>query len=326
MFIDLSWTDLNSVATKLEIYRGDTPLDRANLPATPIVTLTAGETSYRDETNIALGKTYYYVFVNSTATDRVVSQVFTVRAVTRRGPGPQSLKQGDNNLGYFGLIQSGEFISGSDFVDQCGIKAFAPSISILNPFPAWHKFVRNNKILIVPEGVLANSISWQQLYTAGMVFGTDDNGVLPAGNSVGAGVLQNARITIGRDVFRIRLMRGMGDGVFTDYATAVATPNEWNDLVYPMVHPVPADQRLENLYLNGSPTYNILGGAAYTGYSLVQELATSGTSTVNGRGQSVNVSDTTTDTSSYVAIRTTTALTSATTALFWFPVLELIEG
>jgi hypothetical protein len=43
MFIDLSWTDLNSVATKLEIYRGDTPLDRANLPATPIVTLTAGD-------------------------------------------------------------------------------------------------------------------------------------------------------------------------------------------------------------------------------------------------------------------------------------------
>lgn len=324
MFIDLSWTDLNSVATKLEIYRGDTPLDRANLPASPIVTLTNGETSYRDATNILLGKTYYYVFVNSTATDRIVSPVYTVRAVTRRGPGPQSLKQGDNNLGYFGLIQSGEFISGSDFVDQCGIKSFAPSINIVNPFPTWHKYVRNNKILIVPEGVIANMVSWSQLYNAGMVYGSDDGGTLVAGGPVTTPVNQNARIKIGVDTFRIRLMRGMTDAPYTDFQTTALSPTEWSDMVYPMVHAVPADQRLENLYLNGNTTYQVLGGNTSTGWSLVQEMATA--ANVNTRGQSSNVTDTASDTSSYVMARSSAAAASATTGLFWFPVLELIEG
>ena len=324
MFIDLSWTDLNSVATKLEIYRGDAPLDRANLPATPIVTLNSGETSYRDESNIVLGKTYYYVFVSSTATDRVVSQNYTVRAVTRRGPGPQTLVQGDNALGYFGSLQSGEFINGSDFVDLSGIKSFASAIAVVNPFPLWHKYVRNNKILIVPEGPIANSVSWQQLYSAGMVFGTEDNGVLPAGNTVSTPTKQNATITLGKDKFRIRLMRGMGDAPWTDFLGTLSSPTEWSDLVFPMVHPVPVDQRLENLYINGRPTYDICGARANAGYNLVQEMAAGGT--VNCRGQSASVDDTSSDTSAYVANRNTTALTSVGTGFFWFPVLELIEG
>ena len=323
MFIDLSWTDLNSVATKLEIFRGDAPLDRANLPAAPIVTLNNGETTYRDENNVLVGKTYYYVFVSSTGTDRIVSQNYTVRAVTRRGPGPQSLKQGDNALGYFGSLQSGEFINGADFVDLCGIKAFATSIGVVNPFPLWHKYVRNNKILIIPEGPLASAVSWQHLYSAGMVFGTDDNGVLPTGSGI-VGVKQSAKITIGKDTFRIRLMRGMGDVPWTEFLTTVGSPTEWSDLVYPMVHPVPADQRLENLYVNGRPTYDICGARSSTGWSLVQEL--SAASTANVRGQSINTDDTAGDTSQYVSARNTATVTTAGTAIFWFPVLELIEG
>lgn len=324
MFIDLSWTDLNSVATKLEIYRGDTPLDRENLPATPIVTLSNGETSYRDETDILLGKTYHYVFVSSTATDRVVSQNYTVRAVTRRGPGPQSLKQGDNTLGYFGALQSGEFINGADFVDLCGIKAFAPTIGIINPFPLWHKFVRNNKIIIVPEGPLANSVSYQQIYNAGMVFGTDDNGALPANSGLSTLTKQSAMITIGKDMFRIRLMRGMTDGPVTDFITIVGSPTEWSDLVYPMAHPVPANQRLENLYINGRPTYDICGARASTGFSFVQELAAA--SVTNVRGQSINADDTASDTTQYVSYRGDYGVNNAVTSAFWFPVLELIEG
>lgn len=324
MFIDLSWTDLNSVATKLEIYRGDTPLDRANLPATPIVTLTGGETSYRDATNVLVGKTYYYVFVNSTATDRIVSQVYAVRAVTRRGPGPQTLKQGDNTLGYFGSLQSGEFISGSDFIDLSGVRPFTTGITVINPFPLWHKFVRNNKIIIVPEGPVAYSVSWMQLYNAGMVFGSDDNGVLPTGSGVTTPVKQGAKITIGKDTFRIRLMRGMSDVPYTDFLTVLGSPTEWSDFVYPMTHAVPADQRLENFYLNGRPTYDICGARAATGYSWVQEMAAANVS--NTRGQSINVDDTASDTSPYVASRSSSASGAVSTSCMWFPALELIEG
>lgn len=319
MFIDLSWTDLNSVATKLEIYRGDAALDRDNLPASPIATLTAGETSYRDEDNILLGKDYYYVFVNTTSTDRIVSQNYKVTAVTRRGPGPQKLKQGDNTLGYFGTIQSGEFVNGSEFIDLSGVRAYATSLLVINPFPIWHKFVRNNKVLIIPEGPLASTISYTQLYQAGMVFGTDDNGVQPPSPAV----KQSAKITIGRDVFRIRLMRGMSDGPYTDYQTTVVSPNEWGDLVYPICHSVPADQRLENIYLNGKSTL-LTAGAGVAGWSLVQELTTGGAPNV--RGQAVGNDDTASDLSSYIAARTTTGVTSTTASIFWYPVLELVEG
>ncbi|AGX01808.1 putative virion structural protein [Erwinia phage PhiEaH1] len=320
MFIDLSWTDLNSVATKLEIFRGDAPLDRLNLPSTPIATLTNGETSYRDESNILLGKDYYYVFVNTTATDRIVSQNYKINAVTRRGPGPQKLKQGDNSLGYFGTIQSGEFVNGSEFVDLTGVKNFASGVAVLNPFPIWHKFVRNNKVLIIPEGPIASTASWLQLYQAGMVYGTDDNGPMPPA----APVKQSAKITIGKDVFRVRLLKGMTDQAYTDYPATVLTPNEWNDLVYPLGHAVPADQRLENIYLNGKSTSAICGAGNTSGFSLVQELAT--ISSASARGQAVSNDDTAADTSAYIASRTTVTTSSASASYYWYPVLELVEG
>lgn len=324
MFNDLSWTDLNAVGTKLEIYRGDAPLDRANLPASPLATLTNGETTYRDENNVLLGKDYYYVFVSSTATDRVVSQNYLITAITRRGPGPQTLKQGDNNLGYFGALQSGEFIDANGLVDLSGIKNFATAASVVNPFPLWHKYVRNNKILIVPEGPIMTAAAWTQLYLAGAVYGTDDNGPLvPTGVTP---TKQNARVTIGRDTYRLRLLKGMTDLPYTDVQATVIVPNEWNDLVYPMVHSVPDDQRLDNLNINGKPTFQVIGASGAVSWTHVQELATiAANSTNNARGQGVNADDTVSDYSSYVANRTATG--AATTSSYgWLPVLELIEG
>lgn len=324
MFIDLSWTDLNSVATTLKIYRGDAPLDRANLPASPIATLTNGETSYRDESNIVLGKTYYYVFVTSTANDTVVSDNYTITAVTRRGPGPQNLLQGDNNLGYFGSMQSGEFINANDLVAKTTLTTFATTMGIINPFPLWHKFVRNNKVIIVPEGPIGNSLSWNQLYAAGMVFGTDDTGPTAGTITGNTPTKQDTKVTIGSDTFRIRLMRGMSEGPITQYETVFLSVNEFNDLVYPMAHPVPPDQRLNNIYLNGQKLYQLLGVGGATVYTLVQEAGSA--TAVNLRGQATSSDDFTTDTTSSLAYRNTATAPAVSNNYAWFPVLELIEG
>jgi hypothetical protein len=320
MFIDLSWTNLNSVATTLKIYRGDAPLDRANLPADPIVTLSNGELSYRDETNIVLGKTYYYVFVTGTGSDAVVSQNYQVTAVTRRGPGPQNLLQGNNTLGYFGTLQSGEFISGSDLVTRLNMAGTATAMQVGQSSPLWHKFVRNNKILIIPEGPIAYGISWQQLYTLGMVYGTDDKGpgVPPTPN-----VNQSAKVKIGPDTFRVRLMKGMTDAAYTDYVTAITFPNEYSDILMPLAHPVLPEQRLENLYLNGRRLYQLIGLNGAVSYLHVQEL--NRLSYNNLRGQSTSTADENADTSSSLAFLGSASLTQ-TSSYGWLPVLELIEG
>lgn len=320
MFIDLSWTNLNSIATVLKIYRGDTPLDRNNLPANPIVTLSNGETSYRDESDIVLGKSYNYVFVTGSGSDSVVSQNYLVTAVTRRGPGPQNLQQGNNTLGYFGTIQSGEFISGSDLVTRLNMSSVAAAMQVGQSAPLWHKFVRNNKILIIPEGPIAYNIAWQHLYTLGMVYGTDDKGpgIPPVPN-----VNQSTKIKVGPDTFRVRLMKGMTDAPYTDYATAVVSPNEYSDILMPLAHPVLPEQRLENIYLNGRRLYTLIGLNGALNYLHVQELNRSGVS--NLRGQSNVAQDDSADTSSSLAYVSTTAV-GTIASLGWLPVLELIEG
>lgn len=320
MFIDLSWTNLNSVATTLKIYRGDAPLDRANLPANPIVTLSNGETSYRDETNVLLGKNYYYVFVTGTGSDAVVSQNYQVTAVTRRGPGPQNLLQGNNTLGYFGTLQSGEFISGSDLITRLNMAGVATSMQVGQSSPLWHKFVRNNKVLIIPEGPIAYAVRWQELYQMGMVYGTDDKGpgVPPTPN-----VNQSAKIKIGPDTFRVRLMKGMTDLPYADYATAITFPNEYSDLFMPLAHPVLPEQRLENIYLNGRRLYALIGLNGAVSYLHVQELNRLGY--MNMRGQSVSTADEAADTSSSLSFVTNSTITTPS-AFGWLPVLELVEG
>jgi hypothetical protein len=153
-----------------------------------------------------------------------------------------------------------------------------------------------------------------------MVNGTDDNGpigVIPA-------VKQGAKITVGKDVFRVRMIRGMTD-TYTDIAAAVTYPNEFNDLVYPMCHTVPSDQRLENLYLNGRPNLAIIGSGVTSAMVLVQEQAALN-STCNTRGSSTGADDAASDLTNNISSRSTTSVANVTTALTWFPLLELVEG
>lgn len=328
MRIYLSWENLNTSAVKLEIYRGDAPLDRANLPATPIVTLTNGETSYIDEDGILLGKTYYYVFVTSNAGDRQVSDNQTVTAVSRRGPGSQILQQGDNALGYFGVMTAGELISGTALAAAVGLSAAtAPNFVLYRSAPNWYKYVRNNKIIYVPEGPIATGVTWSVLYALGLVFGSEDNGVTaypPA-----TLVLQDKKVTIGRDVFRVRLMRSWFDQPSADVPVAgnkVPYP-EYDDLVSPIYHQVIPTQRLNNLYLNGRYYWSDF---TMTGNMNAQNITAEpvGATMVFSRGPySLSAS---LDESVTVATTNSTlnygANTGMTANVNWYPVLELIEG
>lgn len=330
MQIYLNWENLNSSAVKLEIFRGNTPLDRANLPETAIATLTAGETSYVDTKDILLGKSYYYVFVTSNAGDRTVSQNYQVTAVSRRGAGAQILQQGDNSLGYFGVLAAGEFVYTSALLAAVNINTTTiPGLVVGRAAPLWYKYVRNNKILFIPEGPLAAGVTWAGLYSLGLVFGQEGTGADSTPWVPSTPVNQSGKIKIGPDWYRVRLMRGWYDEPSTTPPTAqtrVPFP-EYDDLTSPIYHQVIPTQRLENIYINGRYYWTDLTlGTTLNGAKLVQEL--NSVSTLVGRGP-FNLTSTSNETTG--SLTGTSSLTGFTnvntnTASTWWPVLELIEA
>jgi hypothetical protein len=311
MYNKLSWTNPNGATSiTVNIYRGTAPLDRSNLSGA-LVSLTAGETTWTDNTALR-GTTYYYVFETISATDRVVSPNYQIVTVPRRGAGPNVLLAGDYNYGYFGTIVSASFINGNALKAAVNLAA----ATIINITPKWHKYARNGKVIFVPEGPLSSgTLSWQALYNAGLVFGSNDNGPYNAG----ANVNQNVQVTIGADTYRVRLMRGYNDdyNVFPP-ATTVTEPVEtftceWDDFVYPLSVFVPAVQRMANrANLTNAQLY---GAGPYI--VAVQEKTVSGAATnALYRGTAIT-------TRPGITTRTSLAYTSAT--LSWWPVLELIE-
>lgn len=319
MYNKLSWTNPNGATPiTVNIYRGTAPLDRANLSG-PLVSLTAGETTYTDTTALR-GTLYYYVFETISASDRTVSPNYSITTVPRRGAGPNTLKVGDYNYGYFGSILSASFIN---------INALRAAVNFLsgtvqNVSPKWHKFARNGKVIYVPELLPVSGVSYQALYAAGLVFGTGDNGPY---NANAGNVVQNAQVTIGADTYRVRLMRGYNDdyNTFLTNTASVVEPTEtftceWDDFMYPISLWVPTVQRMANQANNSLTTQGF--GASITNYGILcQEKCTNAASTLPlVRGSGV------TATRDGLTRRMVTANTLGGTQPCWWPVLELIEA
>lgn len=314
MYNKLTWTNPNGATPiTVNIYRGTAPIDRANLTGL-LVSLTAGEVQYQDNTAVR-GTTYYYVFETISATDRSVSQKTEIVTVPRRGAGPNVLQKGDYNYGYFGSILSSSFINITALRVALGFSGG----TVNNASPKWHKYARNGKVIFVPETVVATGVGWNMLYNAGLVFGTGDNGPYNAGSNV----LQNAQVTIGPDTYRVRLMRGYNDdnGVFCP-TTAVVEPAEtftceWDDFVYPLAQYVPGAQRMSNV-ANLLITNTLLNAVAYGVVCQERTVSAAGTIPVQ-RGSNVG------GTRQGFSARQYNPQTNGVNGNLWWPVLELIE-
>lgn len=310
----LKWKNRTTMPFTIKIYRGTSPLDRANL-TNPIATLTNGETSYDDE--VTRGSLNYYVIETIKGAEKVPSNNFSVLAMPKKGPGPVTLKQGDYNYGYFGSMPSRDLISGAQLLEL-----FAPEIGW--PFtpqlaPIWHKYIRKGKILYIPQGpITIGGFTYQTLYNKGLVFGVDGPGPYqPPGSSP---TNQLKTVDVGGSKLKLRLMTGFDEsltGLATNVPSAVEylnpAPNEWDDLVYPLCEVVPAAQRMANVAQLNSTGLKYSVNSTYIRCP-VQEMT----------GTSPIFRATTGGTRAYAAGISTQ---SATTAFMqWWPVLELVEG
>jgi hypothetical protein len=99
------------------------------------------------------------------------------------GPGPKVFKAGDMQLGYFGEVPAADFVNAN---------LISPLVEAGNDLTqggatiAWLKFAYKGKILYISKSPLRILPSWNDIYNAGMVYGTKDFGAYP----VGAGVMQ----------------------------------------------------------------------------------------------------------------------------------------
>lgn len=183
------------------------------------------------------------------------------------GPGPQVLVAGDMTAGYFGEVSSDELFSGDELALITGVTEGESVYSDAG----WLKFVHNNKIKYIAKKSFRHSVTWDHLYSRGLVYGTDDNGKAPRG----APANQMVKVSRSGSEFIVRMMTGASADpypesdplFFTDdmYQMDVGGGSEWNELMYRVCADVPSDPATDGMTANrhGGPQ----AGANWAGIS-----------------------------------------------------------
>ena len=227
--IKLQWKDRNFSEEQHRIYKSSTPMTLGMLP-TPIATLGSNITEYIDY-DVIEGNTYYYRISAVRGNDEAVSdELMMVAEELGLGPGSQELIAGDMTAGFFGEVPTSELITGDDLATAIGLTAGTSQFSN----EPWLKFALDDNIIYVAKKPYRHTVSWQHIYQAGAVYGTNDNGLYPSGGNI----LQDANITVDGFSLDVTLLRGTN----TDPAIFTSTgwdmdythTSEWNRLMYPI--------------------------------------------------------------------------------------------
>lgn len=91
------------------------------------------------------------------------------------GPGSKYLIDGDEQLGYFGIVPSTELLTYSAYIKHVIPASGQASIK---PDRGWLKFYYKGKVLYYSKTQIALA-SWDAIYQNGGVYGTNDNGKFP---------------------------------------------------------------------------------------------------------------------------------------------------
>ena len=257
MQIKLKWVNRNVLPTVTRVYRTTALLPNDQLGA-PLVELDGGITEWVDTTAVR-GTTYYYVFGVVGGGTTYYSQSLKIEAVYNTGPGPSKIAVGDQELGFFGAVAAIDFFTAAEIQAFTGISGATP----VTPLPTWDKWCRNGKILFIPKTTLSVNASFLTLYSAGLVFGTNDNGAyVPTG---GTPTNQRRVITRGLDRFIIRAPTAADDRnnptrVVADDATIdIRGFSEVADLMYPAINVcIPPIQRFPRLLSPGSDSASVV--------------------------------------------------------------------
>lgn len=318
MYIRLKWTNYNSQPVTTRIYRTDEPVESDQL-GEPIAVLTDGETEWVDH-NVIRNAKYYYTFETIGENESVFSRPLEAQAVPRTGPGPQTLKFGDLNYGYYGEVPSALLFTGPELHALVGLTVGTPVATN----PMWDKWARNGKTLYFPRRALYYQIPWSQLYLNGLVYGVEG----PGPQNLGTPVDQMTVVQKGLDRFIVRLPTGIDDrnnperlipaDMDNSNSQSYRYHSEVADLLYPLTLWTPAAQRSVNIQQLDEASLGLMNAANHGAYAVNQELSVDKTLVLLSKqisGQS--------NRGIWETIATTDVNHANTS---WWPVLELIDN
>ena len=236
MDITLNWFSPNSgTEDGTRIYRSSSPIPDSPLPA-PLATVGPGVVTYTDSTAVA-GQKYYYRTASYKGSDQYLSKNRCVMGLfpSQTGHGNQTLKAGDWDLGYFGTVTSAEFITPSSLISRFGIVGTA----VAQDNMGWMKVVYKGKVLLFPNRAILRDVKYTDLYNAGIVYGTNDNGIAVPNGSTATN--QYKPFVLDGTTYIPRLFKGLPtDNAVTiklvmnaNHTMLAADPgrNEWDDVI-----------------------------------------------------------------------------------------------
>ena len=157
------------------------------------------------------------------------------------GPGPQELVAGNMTAGFFGQVSASELYSGERLSFELGVTEG----TLQNSEAGWLKFARNGRILFVAMQTFMYGVSWDHLYSRGIVYGTDDAGKAPRGTPTN----QLTTVEHGGNRFIVRLATVASADPYPDSDSLFDTDemvdmdigagSEWNTLIYRVCADVP---------------------------------------------------------------------------------------
>ena len=166
------------------------------------------------------------------------------------GPGPTTgTYDATTDTGYYGLVTSADLTDGPTLATDIGLSAGVA----FNDTAGWLKFYVGPaadcnkdgvaKVLFIAKESIRNNLKWDDIYLAGAVYGTGDNGTASA--STGTTATQDAQVIYGTTTYKVRLMTGAAtDPAAEAYSNQQVTDDagggtEWNDLLYRVHTAVP---------------------------------------------------------------------------------------
>jgi hypothetical protein len=218
MSITIKWANPNTTFDEVQVFRSDTKLANGEIPTNKIGTVTDGSLQYEDTTAIQ-NKYYYYVIAVKKGTEVVYTPQQVAINMPYTGPGPSTLQSGTWERGFFGMMQAADVALTQEIYALIGVG------NVNATQGEWGKFILKGKILFAPLRHILG-ISWNQLYSAGCMYGVAGNG--PATGHGLTGVDQLKILSKGEHDFIIRTPRCQTSADYV-YNTGVAKDydSEW---------------------------------------------------------------------------------------------------
>lgn len=99
-------------------------------------------------------------------------------------PGNKTLLRGTSAAGFLGFVPASDFITGSALATALGISGG----TLINSDTPWIKYIWKGKICFAPLKPIRHSTTWDQIYNAGAVYASGDEGTLPPMGRIGTGL------------------------------------------------------------------------------------------------------------------------------------------